>query len=134
MLSDPIANMLTRIRNGYLAKKSQVVVPHSKVKEAILKVLLEKGYLKKIKNSKLKIKNRECRVLICELEYQDKEPAATKIIRLSKPSLRVYFRKNKLSRALRGRGIIIISTPKGIMTAREARKKGLGGEAICKVW
>lgn len=134
MLSDPIADMLTRIRNGYLAHKEQVLVPCSKIKEKIAKVLVKEGYLKKVKSQKLKIKNKEYKTLVCQLKYKNKEPAIKKIIRISKPGLRVYTGRKKLPKVLGGMGLAIISTPEGIMSDSEARKKGIGGEVICKVW
>lgn len=134
MLSDPIADMLTRIRNGYLAHKGQVLIPYSKIKEKIANVLVKEEYLKKVKSQKSKIKNKEYKTLICQLKYKNKEPAIKKIIRISKPGLRVYTGRKKLPKVLGGMGLAIISTPEGIMSDSEARKKGIGGEVICKVW
>lgn len=134
MLSDPIADMLTRIRNGYLVNKKQVSLPYSKVKEKIAQVLVKEGYLRKITTEKLKVKNKEHKVLVCQLKYKNDQAAIRKIIRVSKPSLRVYLSKKKLPWVLSGQGIAIISTAQGIMTNNEARKKGIGGEIICKVW
>jgi len=131
MLSDPIADMLTRIRNASMVAKKEVVIPYSKLKEMTAKVLVKEGYLKKTENAKLKIKNKENKFLICELRYKKGKPAITKIKRLSRPGVRFYSPFNKLPRGL---GITIVSTSKGLMTNREAKKKKLGGELICRVW
>lgn len=134
MLSDPIADMLSRIRNSYLANQKEVLIPYSKLKEEILKLLIKKGYLKDIKIKEIDHKSKKTKTLVCQLKYEGNNPAITKIIRVSKPSLRVYTSRKKLPRVLGGIGIAVISTSEGILTAKEAKKKGLGGEIICKVW
>ena len=135
MLSDPIADMLTRIRNGYLASHKEVEVPYSRVKEEIVKILVKEGFLAQIKvqSSKTEAKSRK---IICQLKYVGRRPAITKIIRISKPSLRVYSSWQKIPRVLGGRrrGVVVLSTSKGVMTDKEAKKKGVGGEVICQVW
>ncbi|MBI2611305.1 30S ribosomal protein S8 [Candidatus Gottesmanbacteria bacterium] len=128
--TDPIADMLIRIKNGYLARKTEVVIPFSKVKENILKALEIKGYIKNVKKSAVENKAQ----LKVELVYDKNKPALTEIIRVSRPSVRVYTQKDSIPRILGGLGTVIVSTPQGIMTGEEARKKGLGGEIICKVW
>lgn len=130
MTTDPIADMLIRVKNGYLARKAEVMIPFSKVKENILKTLSVKGYIKNVKEVVVESKSQ----LKVELVYNKNKPALTEIIRVSKPSVRVYTKKVSIPRILGGLGTVIISTPKGIMTGEEARKKGLGGEIICKVW
>jgi len=129
MINDPIADFLIRIKNGYLAKKTEVSVPYSKIKENLGKILVEEGYLEK-----LKIKNEKLKIIELTLKYEGKRPALTDVQRVSKPGLRIYVDKTKIPKVLGGLGITIISTPKGLMTDKEARKKGLGGEVICKVW
>ena len=132
MLTDPIADMLTRIRNASAVFKTEVLVPYSNLKEAIAKILVKEGYLNKIKNEKLKIKNREQKVLVLGLKYEGKKRAIEKIIRVSKPGLRAYSSYKRLPRPLSGFGMAIISTSQGLMTGRQARKKKLGGEVIVK--
>ncbi len=127
--SDPIADMLIRVKNGYLAGKSEVIVPWSKLLESLAKILVETGFL-----SKEKIVSEGAKTLVLELKYAGKIPALTQVKRVSKPSLRVYARKDGLPRVLGGLGMAIISTPRGLMTNKKARKEGLGGEVICEVW
>lgn len=141
MLSDPIADMLTRIRNGYLASKKEVEIPYAKIKGIIAKILLERGYLTKIKeeirqSAKKSKKRSQIKVLVCQLKYTNNRPAITRIVRISKPSLRTYSSSQKIPRIFGGRkrGIVIVSTPKGIMVAKEAKEKNVGGEIICQVW
>ena len=129
MLSDPIADMLTRIRNGYLVAKKEIAMPYSKVKEQIARVLTANNYLSGFKKN-----GKEKKSLICQLKYNKNQPAISELKRISKPSLRVYLTKKKLVRMLRRRGKIIISTSQGIMTDKEARKKSLGGEIIARVY
>lgn len=132
MLSDPIADFLARIKNGYLSKKKEIAVPYSKFKENLAKILVEEGYL--INSKKQKVKSKKHDKLILTLKYEGKKPILTDVQRISKPGLRIYVDKTKIPRVLGGLGITIVSTPKGLMTDSEARKKGLGGEVICKVW
>lgn len=126
MLSDPIADMLTRIRNAYQGGHQSVRVPYSGFKEKVLRVLLKNNYLQQVK--------KERKELVIKLRYEKEKPALTKIKRISKPSLRIYKRADKLPYVLSGLGMAVISTSKGVMTGREARKKGLGGEVICEIW
>lgn len=144
MLSDPIADMLTSIRNAVLAKKQSIFVPYSKLKEELGKILAKESYLKNIKVKKFrpkdsqpraeKMKNKERKFLICQLNYEGEKSVITKIRRISKPSLRVYVKKDKIPKVLAGMGTNIISTTEGLMTGKEARKKNLGGELICEIW
>jgi len=133
MSSDPIADFCTRIRNGYMARKLKIQIPYSKLKEEMAKVLNEQGYLKefKVQGSRLKAK----RNITIELKYDKKgKPVLTKIERISKPGLRVYKGSQNIPRVLSGLGIAIVSTPKGLLTGKQAKKQNLGGEIICKVW
>ncbi len=130
MYSDPIADMLTRIRNGYMAKKEFVIVPHSKMKAAIANVLVEEGYLKAVT---VKEENNK-KDLEIALQYINGKPAITRVVRISKAGRQVYKNKKSLPYVLSGLGKSIISTSQGIMTANQARKKSLGGEVVCNVW
>lgn len=123
---DPIADMLTIIRNGYLIHKKEVSVTFSRFKQAVAQVLLAEGFIAKIQ--------KKGNILIIDLKYTNSRPAITKISRVSKPGLRVYKDKTSLPRLFAGMGVAIVSTSQGIMTNREAKKKGLGGEIICRVW
>lgn len=127
---DPIADLLTRIRNAYLAEHETVEVPHSRTKEAIAKILKEKGYVASTKVAKGSPQSK----IVLTLGYKGKIPALEDIKRISKPGRRVYVRANKIPQTLGGYGTTIISTNQGIMTDEEARKKNLGGEILCKVW
>jgi len=126
---DPIGDMLTRIRNGYLRRRESVELPHSKMKEELAKLLVEEGYLEKTKN--FKESGRPGKMLHLDLKYGGGEPAISEIKRISKPGQRIYAVSDRLPRKFRG--ITIVSTSQGLMTAREARKKGLGGELVCEV-
>lgn len=126
MVNDPISDLLTRIKNGYMAEKREVVVPWSRLKQTVAEVFVKEGYLLETKVDE--------GILTLKLKYDQKTPALTQVKRVSRPSLRVYVRKNELPRVLGGLGTAVVSTPAGIMTAKEARKKGLGGEVICEIW
>ena len=131
-MSDPIADMLTRIRNANTAKFDTVLVPSSKMKEAISKILKDEGY---IEDYEL-IDNGRFKDIKITLKYKDnkKTKILTGIDRISKPGLRRYAGKVDMPQVLNGLGIAIISTNEGIMTDKEARKRGIGGEIICFVW
>lgn len=128
MTTDPIADMLTRIRNGLSAKHSSVVIPHSKIKLSIAKILQAQGYIAGVSESK----NGAFAMLDVQLDGASKK--ITTITRVSKPGRRMYAQKTEIPHVLGGRGIVIVSTPAGIMTGSEARKKGVGGELICTVY
>ena len=134
MLSAPIGDFCTRIRNGYMARKLKIQIPYSKLKGEMAKVLSEQGYLKKFEVQSLP--NDKIRKSIAiELKYDKKgKPVLTKIERISKPGLRVYKGSKGIPRVLSGLGIAIVSTPKGLLTGKQAKKKNLGGEIICQVW
>ena len=129
-MQDPIADLLTRLRNGHMAKKSEVSVPHSKIKKAILEVLHKEGYIDSYKVQDLDNNKSE---IIVNLKYYKGKPVINKISRLSKPGLRIYKAKDKLPRILGGLGISVVSTPKGIVSNKEAKKLGQGGEILCCV-
>lgn len=129
MTTDPIADMLTRIRNGLAAKKTELSMPYSKIKEQIAHILKANGYLAKVEV----VENGAFKSL--QLTLQDeKTKSITSLIRMSKPGRRVYAKRDEIPQVLAGHGLVIISTSAGIMSGRDARKKGLGGELICKVW
>lgn len=127
-MTDPIADMLTRIRNASLARKAEVNVPFSKVKFAIAKILEKEKYLAAVEPTEDKTEIK------ITLKYDDDKSAITMIKRMSKVGRRVYAKKDGLPRVLNGLGIAILSTSKGIMTNREAKHVGLGGEVICEVY
>jgi len=128
---DPIADMLTRIRNANHAKHEFVDIPASKIKKEIANILLEEGYIKGFDV----IDDGKQGIIRVELRYQqNKERVITGIKRISKPGLRVYVGKEDTPRVLGGLGIAILSTSKGIVTDKNARTQGVGGEVICYVW
>ncbi|MBE7064826.1 MAG: 30S ribosomal protein S8 [Clostridia bacterium] len=130
-ITDVIADMLTRIRNAGTAKHATVDVPASKLKNAIADILLEEGYIAKVEN----IADDKQGVIRITLKYTaNKKSVISGIKRISKPGLRVYANKEELPKVLNGLGIAIVSTSKGIMTDKKARKLGLGGEVMAFVW
>lgn len=132
MVNDTIADTLTRIRNAILAKHQIAQVPSTKITYSILKVLKEEGLIQDFHNVQDNFKS----FLLVSLKYKgkNKTPIITKLKRISKPSLRIYVNNKELPKVLGGIGIAIISTSKGIMTDRQARYSGLGGEVLCYVW
>jgi small subunit ribosomal protein S8 len=131
MITDPIADMLTRIRNGQQARFSQVDIPSSRIKVNIARILKEEGF---IKNMDLTPDRRQG-VLRVYLNYDDEaRPLINGISRVSKPSRRVYVRAREIPLVLSGLGISILSTSKGLMTDRQARRENIGGEILCTVW
>ncbi len=129
-MTDPIADMLTRIRNANQMKHPTVDVPASRLKLEVLRVLKEEGY---ISDYEKKEDNKQG-VITVTLKYVEKERVIKGIKRISKPGLRVYAKKEELPKVLNGLGVAIVSTPGGVMSDREARKKNLGGEIIAFVW
>lgn len=131
MHSDPIADMLTRIRNAIAVRHTQVTAPSSRMKVAIAKVLREEGYVQGYDETK----DRPQPVLRIWLKYsEDAEPTISALKRVSKPGCRVYAGRRELPRVLSGMGIAILSTSQGIMTDKKARRLGVGGEVLCYVW
>ncbi|MDY4280625.1 MAG: 30S ribosomal protein S8 [[Pasteurella] mairii] len=127
-MQDPIADMLTRIRNGQAAKKVAISMPSSKLKVAIANVLAAEGYIESVKVSE-GVKPE----LEITLKYFQGKPVVESIQRVSRPGLRIYKRKDELPKVMGGLGVAVISTSKGVMTDRAARQAGLGGEIICYV-
>jgi small subunit ribosomal protein S8 len=131
MMTDPIADMLTRIRNGSKAKLEKVDIPSSKLKLEIAKILKDEGYIKNLKM----VKDRRQGVIRVYLKYTDDEaPVIQGIKRVSKPGCRVYAGNDAIPKVLAGLGVAILSTPKGIQTGKQAKKDNVGGEVICHVW
>ena len=129
-MTDPIADMLTRIRNAVTAKHTRVLIPASKMKLSIARVLKEEGYIKDIEI----LKDNPQGTLRLTIRYVDKRPVLTQLKRVSKPGLRVYTKQETIPRVRGGLGIAILSTPKGLMTGSSAYHQGIGGEVICYVW
>ncbi len=131
VMTDPVADFLTRIRNANTVYHEKVEAPASKMKKAIADILKQEGYIKDCEY----IADAKQGILKVYLKYgSDKERVITGIKRISKPGLRVYARKDAVPKVLGGLGIAIISTSKGLMSDKEARKLGLGGEVVCYVW
>ncbi len=130
-MSDPIADMLTRIRNAQLVEKKEVNVPNSKIKLAIVKVLKEEGYIDNYRINQLD--NSEKSEIVITLKYYLGDPVIESVVRISKPGLRQYKSSLKLTNVTNEMGIAIVTTSKGVMTARNARQMGVGGELLCTV-
>ena len=133
---DPIADMLTRIRNGVMAGHSLVAIPSSKLKVEIAKIMKDEGYLEGFEV--VESEQLPQRVLRLKIKYvgerRERRPVITGIERISKPGRRVYTKKQEIPWVLSGIGVAILSTPKGVMTGTRARQLGVGGELLCKVW
>ena len=130
-MTDPVADMLTRIRNANIAGHASVDVPESKIKKNIAEILLKEGYIKGYEIVEGETQN----VIKIEMKYgANKTKVITGIKRISKPGLKVYAKANEVPKVLGGLGIAIISTSNGLITDKEARKLGVGGEVICYVW
>ena len=129
-ITDPIADMLTRIRNANAQRHETVDVPSSKLKKSIAEILLNEGYIKSFEE----IEDNAQGIIRITLKYVNKQKVITGLKRISKPGLRVYATKDELPKVLGGLGIALISTSKGIMTDKNARKEGIGGEVLAFVW
>ena len=128
-MTDPVADLLTRIRNGQSARKTTVTMASSKLKTAILRVLKSEGYI-----ADFSVGDEAGKPLLTvDLKYFDGRPVIDRIERVSRPGLRIYRGKEDLPRVLGGMGTVIVSTPKGVMTDRKARQAGIGGEVLCYV-
>ena len=128
-MSDPIADMLTRIRNAQATEKVTVAMPTSKVKAAIAKVLKDEGYIEDFAQREIEGRN----VLEIGLKYYAGKPVIEKIERVSRPGLRIYKGRDDIPRVMNGLGVAIVSTSRGVMTDRRARETGVGGEVLCIV-
>lgn len=130
MVNDPIGDMLTQIRNVAMARKRVAELPYSKMKEAVATVLVREGYLTSYK----KVGNGAGANLRFTLAYQGRLPILSGIKRVSRPGLRWYVGKKDIPQVMGGMGSAILSTPQGVMTGKEAKTKGVGGEVVCEVW
>jgi small subunit ribosomal protein S8 len=130
-VTDPIADMLTRVRNASLARHREVVLPGSRVKTEIARILVEEGFIASFEN---RVDDGHDHLVLILKYVEGKTPVVTGLKRISKPGLRVYARKTEIPRVLGGLGVAILSTSHGIMTGQQARKLNLGGEVICYVW
>src|SRR5215469_12016510 len=129
-MTDPVADMLTRIRNAIMARHTRVLIPASNMKIAIARILQEEGYIAGFDV----VQDNPQGTLRITLKYVDKRPVLQQLKRVSKPGLRVYTRRDAIPRVRGGLGTAIISTPQGLMTGRKAYQLGLGGEVVCYVW
>ena len=130
LVNDPIADMLTRIRNAQIAKHDTVVIPASNMKKSIAQILLDEGYIKSYQI----VDDGTQGTIHITLKYNGKDKVITGLRRVSKPGLRVYVGADELPRVLRGLGIAIVSTSRGVMTGAQARKQSIGGELLALVW
>jgi small subunit ribosomal protein S8 len=134
MINDPIADMLTRIRNALMAGKPSVDIPKSKIKVEIARILKEEGFIEDYTIGD----EKPVAMIHVDLKYfgsrRERRPVITRVERISKPGRRVYRGRRDLPRVLSGTGIAIMTTPKGVMTARQARREQVGGEVLCYVW
>ena len=130
--NDPVSDCLTRIRNGLMVKKDKVAIPYSKLKFELVKLLRDEGYVNDVK-----IVNEDdaaLKSIVVDLRYVNKEPAIKGIRKVSKPGLRKYSKAKYSPRVLSGLGISVLTTSKGLLTDRKARKENVGGEILCQVW
>jgi small subunit ribosomal protein S8 len=130
MLTDPIADMLTRIRNAALIRAEKVDIPASRIKLELAKILKEDGFIRAYKI----LKDKKQGILRLTLKYVDNENVISGLKRVSKPGRRVYVGKNEIPRVMGGVGIAVLTTPRGILSDRACRRDGIGGEVICYVW
>ena len=130
MVTDPIADMLTRIRNGIMARHDSVLIPASKAKISIAKILKDEGFI----TDYTVLRGKPQRVIKIFLKYVDNQPSLLGLERVSKPGLRVYTNRREITRVYGGLGIAILSTSKGIMIGQEAWRQNLGGELLCYAW
>ena len=129
--TDPIADMLTRMRNALSVRQSFVLVPASKMKRSIAQVLKEEGYISRVEM----VRDARFPMLKIHLKYTErKQPVLSGIKRVSKPGCRVYTQRDEIPWVRSGLGTVILSTPKGVISGREARRLGVGGEILCEVW
>jgi len=129
-MTDPITDFLNRIRNAQAVSKETVDIPFSNLNYEIAKILEKEGFIENVEKKGKKTK----RIIEISLKYQDKTPAILGLYRVSKPGQRIYIKAKKIKKVRGGYGMAIISTPKGLMTNKEARKQKLGGELICEIW
>ncbi len=130
-VTDPIADMLTRVRNAVMVRHDSVMMPSSKMKLAIASILKEEGFISDYEV----VRDKTQRVIKIHLKYRERnEPVISGLERVSKPGLRVYVQKKEIPRVYGGLGVAILSTPEGVMTGQQAWRRGVGGELLCYVW
>jgi small subunit ribosomal protein S8 len=130
MVNDPIGDLLAQIKNASMARVTVIEVPHSRLKMALSKILFTEGYIGTVERV-----GKEPKTMIkILLKYANNEPVITGLKRISKPGLRWYVNKDKIPTVVGGTGVAIVSTPQGLMTGRDAKKKGIGGELLCTIW
>ncbi len=129
--TDPIADMLTRIRNAILVRKNIVSLPHSNMKEAVAKLLVEEGFIDKVESGKTEKGFKELTITI---NHEGSNARITEVSRMSRPGRRMYATADEIPVVKRGRGIVVVSTSKGVMVGEKAKKQRIGGELICKVY
>lgn len=129
-MTDPIADMLTRIRNAVAIRKPEVIMPLSKVKFSIAKLLEAEGYVASVD----KVKEANFDKLKIVLKYEDEKPAISHLKRISKPGQKIYINSKEIPTVLNGYGLAVLSTSKGIMTDRQAKAANIGGELMCEIW
>ena len=130
MVNDPIGDLLAQVKNASMARVTVIEVPHSHLKMALSKILSKEGYVGTVE----KIGKEPKTMIKIALKYVNSEPVITGIKRVSKPGLRWYVNKMKIPVVVGGTGVAILSTPQGLMTGHEAKKKGIGGELLCTIW
>jgi small subunit ribosomal protein S8 len=134
MISDPVGDMLTRIRNALMVGKTAVEVPSSRLKVEIARILKDEGYIEEFAIGD----EKPAALIHITLKYygsrRDRRPVITHLERVSKPGRRIYSPRREMPRVMSGMGIAIVTTPKGVMTAQQARRQGVGGEVLCYVW
>ena len=130
MMTDPIADMLTRIRNGNMKKHESVEVPASNMKKNLAQILLDEGYIKGF----TVVEDNKQGMITIDLKYVDDQRVISGLKRISKPGRRVYVRANEVPRVLDGLGIAVLSTSHGVLTDKQAREEGVGGEVLCYIW
>ncbi len=128
-MQDPIADMLTRIRNAGMARHTSVAMPHSRMKEAIARILKDEGYI-----ADIAVEGEKLKTLKLGLKYQGRKSVIEGLRQISTPGLRRYVGSGSIPRVLGGLGTAILSTPRGILSGTEARKQGVGGELVCYIW
>jgi small subunit ribosomal protein S8 len=130
MVNDPIGDLIVQLKNASMAKKKHISLPYSKMKHALCKILVDEGYIKTVEQTGEVPKT----VLEIGLRYKGDSPVITDLKRKSKPGLRVYVGKHAIPTVIGGMGIAVLSTPQGIITGKEAKKRGIGGELLCEIW
>lgn len=130
MVNDPISDLLTQIRNASMARKHTIELPFSRMKYAVAEIVSKEGYIGKVE----KVGQEPKYMIRIALKYDGGMPAITGLKRISKPGLRWYVNKKEIPTVVGGMGVAILSTPEGVMSGREARKKGIGGELLCTIW